>query len=362
MNMHISKIFLSNFRNYEEQAFEFSPQVNCIVGDNGSGKTNLIDAIYFLALTKSSLHNHDLLSIKHEEDYMLFEGLFEDKNQTDRITISMQRGLKKNVLTNKQPYERISDHIGKYPVVLIAPDDTDLIRDGSETRRRLFDGIISQFDNNYLADYQKYNRLLEQRNSLLKQFSERQYFDQALLDIYSEPLLETGLSLHQQRFDFLQKFLPIVKQHYDQISEHKENIEIVYNSELGDPRFREIFKANEFADRQAQRTLKGIHKDDFLFEFNEFPLKKFGSQGQKKSFIMALRLAQFDLLEKEKGKKPILLLDDIFDKLDDHRIHQLIESIAQGKFGQVFITDARPERSEKLVQKLTQEVKFIKTC
>ncbi len=359
--MHIQKIHLAQYRNYSGHTFEFSEDINCIVGQNGSGKTNLLDAIYFLALTKSSLHNNDHLSINHQAERMQIDGLFNTESSQERITLTIQKGQKKVVLTNQQPYEKLADHIGRFPVVLIAPDDTDLIRDGSETRRKLFDGIMAQFDKDYLAAYQQYNRLLERRNSLLKQFAERQYFDQNLLDTYSEPMLSTALQIHQMRFQFLQDFLPLVQHHYAALSEGKESVAIVYDSELGDPNFTQLFKNNEWADRQAQRTQKGVHKDDFLFEFDGFPFKKFGSQGQKKSFIMALRLAQYALLQQTKLQKPILLLDDIFDKLDDNRIQNLIDRMADGSFGQVFITDARPERSQKLLENIKREVRFIPT-
>ncbi len=356
--MHISSIRLFNFRNHSDRRFEFSERVNCIVGENGSGKTNLLDAVYFLALTKSSLQKQDFLSITHEEDLMVIDGDFVIAGKSENITVSLQEGQKKSVLINKKPYDRISDHIGRYPLVLIAPDDTDMIRDASETRRRLFDGIMAQFDPEFLTNYQQYNRLLDQRNSLLKQFAERDYFDQNLLDSYSEPLLWLAMQIAKKRREFLMQFMPVVQSHYQRISGGKEQASIIYETEVMD-NFPAVFKNNQRRDVAAQRTTKGIHKDDFVFELDHQPIKKFGSQGQRKSFVLAVKLAQFDLLEKHKGKKPILLLDDIFDKLDDYRIGKLIENIDNETFGQIFITDARPERTRRILEKVATDVRYF---
>jgi len=358
--MMLQRIQLINFRNYENQLLEFSAGLNCIIGKNGSGKTNILDAIYFLALTKSSIHSQDVLSIKFGEEYLQLEGFFNDI-ENELITCSFQKGGKKTFFTNKKPYERISDHIGKYPLVLIAPDDTDLIRDSSETRRKLIDGIISQFDLNYLKLYQKYNRTLDQRNSLIKQFSEHNYFDEDLLKIYSLQLLETGEQIYLFRKKFVSEFLPLFSKYYSFLSDSNEKVNILYQSELENKNFSNIFLQNIGVDLSAQRTTKGVHKDDFEFIMEDKPIKKYGSQGQKKSFIMAIRLAQFELIQKEKNRKPILLLDDIFDKLDEKRIKKLLELIKNGVFGQIFLTDARPNRTKDLIRDLKLEAKFIET-
>jgi DNA replication and repair protein RecF len=351
--MHLEKLQLSNFRNYENQFFEFSEGLNCIVGKNGSGKTNLLDAIYFLSLCKSSIHSQDALSIKFDEDYTQIEGRFGE----EIITCSLIRGGKKSFFYDKVPYEKLSEHIGKYPVVLIAPDDTDLIRDGSETRRKLFDGILSQIDANYLKLYLSYNKSLDQRNSLLKQFAEHNYFDEDLVRIYSDQLLATGKKIHVFRKAFVEILMPLFKKHYDEISDGRELVNIVYTSDWYDHNFEEAFHQSIGTDLAAQRTTKGIHKDDFEFWMDEKPVKKFGSQGQKKSFIMAIRMAQFDVLTQTKNQKPILLLDDIFDKLDEKRIQKLVEMIDAGVFGQVFLTDARPNRTRELLKNIS--VKFV---
>ncbi|WP_109743993.1 DNA replication/repair protein RecF [Arcicella aurantiaca] len=367
--MYLQKISLANFKSYEYESYVFSERVNCVVGENGIGKTNLLDAIYFLALTKSSISNQDALSINHEAEYMMIEGSFEIgesgenitpiTNNQSLITISIQRGQKKAVLRDKKAYERISEHIGKFPVVMLSPNDTDVIRDGSEERRKFFDGVMAQLDSEYLENLLQYNRLLLQRNSLLKQFSERNYVDDLLLDIYSDPLVEVAVKIHQAREQFVTQFLPLFKKHYATLSDAREEVEMIYESEVGAENFTQIFRKNRPRDLAAQRTTMGIHKDDFAFEINGFTLRKFGSQGQQKSFVIALKLAQFEMLSQQKGFPPILLLDDIFDKLDDRRIQQLITMMVDGTFSQVFITDARPERTRQLLDNLGVEVKYF---
>ena len=275
------------------------------------------------------------------------------------ITISLQRGQKKAVLRDKKAYERISEHIGRFPVVMLSPNDTDIIRDGSEERRKFFDGVMAQLDAEYLENLLQYNRLLLQRNSLLKQFSERNYTDDLLLDVYSDPLVEVSLKLYQARNQFITAFLPIFKKHYNTLSDAREDVEMIYESEVGAEHFTQIFRKNRQRDLAAQRTTMGTHKDDFIFEINGFTLRKFGSQGQQKSFVIALKLAQFEMLTKVKGFPPLLLLDDIFDKLDDRRIQQLITMMVDGTFSQVFITDARPERTRQLLDNLGVEVKYF---
>ena len=357
--LYLEKLHLTHFKNYEDARFELSRQVNCIVGENGSGKTNLLDAVYVLALSKSAFQSQDALLIQHEADFMLVDGTFQKDQKAVQITCSLQRGQRKVLLTDKKPYERVSEHIGRFPVVLMAPNDTDLVREGSEERRRFVDGVLSQLDQLYLQDILRYNRILAQRNGLLKQFAERNYVDNDLLDSYDEPLLAAAQRIYQRRRLFLTQFVPLVQQHYGFLGESREQIEIRYETELDNPQFGADFRRQRPRDLQAQRSTQGVHKDDFVFEMDGVAIRKFGSQGQQKSFVMALKLAQFDLICIERELKPLLLLDDIFDKLDDRRIQKLIELIDNETFGQVFLTDARPERTRQLLQNVKAEVRFL---
>ncbi len=358
--LYLEKLQLSFFKNYEEGTFEFSPRLNCFVGENGSGKTNLLDAIYWLGLTKSAFQVQDVLSIQHHADFLMVDGTFRKGTKTIQITCSLQRGQRKVILSDKKPYERISDHIGEFPIVLVAPNDTDLVREGSEERRRFFDGVLSQLDSFYLQDLLQYNKTLAQRNSILKLFAERQQFDDVLLDTYDEALVGLANRIYERRQRFLVEFEPLVQRYYAFLGESREAITIKYESEVEDLSFREKFRQHRHRDLQLQRTLMGIHKDDFLFEMDEVALRKFGSQGQQKSFVLALKLAQFDCIAVEKEMKPLLLLDDIFDKLDDRRIQKLIQLIEENTFGQVFLTDARPERTEQLLKDLKGGAKFFR--
>jgi DNA replication and repair protein RecF len=387
--MYLEKLSLTNFKSYEDARFQFGRQVNVIVGPNGSGKTNMLDAVYFLSLTKSAFHSQDVLNINHESDFFIIDGTFvtgestTSANQADsdqieeaapvqppehlrhtQITISLQKGQRKVVLADKKAYERISEHIGRFPVVLMAPNDTDLVREHSEDRRHFFDGVLSQLDADYLRDYLAYQQVLKQRNSLLKIFAERSQVDNDLLDTYDEPLLDLASRIYTRRQRFVQEFLPSFCQHYAFLSDEREAVDIVYESEVGASDFAEEFRRSRRRDIVLQRTTMGVHKDDYLFtigsrEAEPVPLKKFGSQGQQKTFVIALKMAQFDQLLAEKQVKPILLLDDIFDKLDDRRIGKLITLMEQGTFGQLFITDARPERTRQLLESVRADVRFF---
>ena len=362
--MYLEKLSLTNFKNYEDGRYAFGRQVNVLVGPNGSGKTNLLDAIYFLALSKSAFQSQDALSIQHEADYFIIDGIFYENTRSVQITISLQRGQRKVLMADKKPYERISEHIGRFPVVLMAPNDTDLVREHSEDRRHFFDGVLSQLDPDYLRNYLMYQQVLKQRNSLLKLFAERSQVDNDLLDTYDEPLLDLGQKIHDRRQKFVAEFLPSFQAHYAYLSNGREEVTIVYESEVSNPNFAEEFRHFRRRDTVLQRTTMGVHKDDYVFlignpEAGSVPLKKFGSQGQQKTFVIALKLAQFDQLEAGKGIKPILLLDDIFDKLDDQRIQKLIQRMDEGAFGQLFITDARPERTRELLNNVQAEVQFF---
>ena len=327
---------------------DFCPEINCLVGENGSGKTNLLDAIYYLSMSKSAFNSIDSYNIKHDESYFTIQGNFELED-TYQVFCGVQKGQKKVLKLNKKAYEKISHHIGKFPVVLIAPHDVNLIIDGSEVRRKYFDSIIAQVDLEYLGHLIRYNQILKQRNSLLKQFQERNFKDEDLLSTYDLPLLSLGKQIFQKRKVFVQEFLPYFQSKYEFISNQKELVNIKYNSQLHQDDFEQIFRAGRQKDILLQRSNFGIHKDDYHFEIENHLLKRIGSQGQQKSFLIALKLAQFQYISQMKNFKAILLLDDIFDKLDDKRIQRLIQLIADHTFGQIFITDARPERSKQFL-------------
>jgi DNA replication and repair protein RecF len=358
--MQLSRLHLLNFKNYEELRVEFSPAVNGITGQNGSGKTNLLDAIYYLSTTKSAFYASDQPTTRFGEAFFLAEGEFVDTaGEAARVQLSVQDGKGKVLKVNRQEYERMSGHIGRFPCVLVAPYDTDLIREGSEGRRKFFDGVLAQADAEYLDLLLRYNRLLQQRNSLLKQFAERHYTDLGMVEVYDTQLLPLMDQLAHKRASHLHTFLPVFLSHYQYISGGHERVSLRYESEVGGPGFAAQFREQLPRDLAAQYTTKGIHKDDYIFELDGRPIKKFGSQGQQKSFVIALKLAQFDFLAQQKGDKPLLLLDDIFDKLDDQRIQKLMQLMANGAFGQVFLTDARPERTQQIFQATGQPIHLL---
>ncbi|TAH18971.1 MAG: DNA replication and repair protein RecF [Cytophagales bacterium] len=357
--MQIRKIQLANFKNYEELTLSFSEGVNGIVGENGSGKTNLLDAIHYLCLSKSAFNVVDSQNIRHEANFFLVQGIFEKEEKEYEIHCSLQEGKTKTLKVDKKAYPKISEHIGRFPCVLMTPYDTDLIREGSEVRRKFFDNTLSQIDQIYLADLLKYNKLLEQRNSLLKQFAERNYVDKTLIETYNAQLLPLAKNIFEKRTAFVHSFIPILENYYFFICNEREKITLSYLSDLQTENFESLFENQLSKDILLHRTTKGIHKDDYNFQISGYSINKFGSQGQQKSYVIALKLAQFELLSQLKNVKPILLLDDIFDRLDDMRIKKLMELMSSGKFGQVFITDARPERTAGLFKEINQEISLF---
>ena len=357
--MLLKKISLFAFKNYQEASLEFSDGINCFVGMNGSGKTNLLDGIHYLSLTKSAINSIDSQSILHDEQLGTINGTFILDDQEYQVICALQQGQKKIIKVNQSEYEKLSEHIGRFPVVLIAPNDIDIIRDSNEVRRKFFDSILSQIDSSYLKQLIQYNHYLKQRNSLLKQLASSQQTDYDLLAPYDHQLLSLGKSIYESRKKFIKDYTPLLVAHYQNLSESRESISLTYSSHLESQNYKQDYKDALQKDLILQRTNVGIHKDAVLFEIDDRPIKKFGSQGQQKSFLIALKLAQFDIIKKEKGLKPLLLLDDIFDKLDDYRINKLVEMVANDSFGQLFITDARSERSKEILKGISSEVKFF---
>jgi len=339
--VYLESIFLLGFKNYEELSLSFSQELNYITGENGSGKTNLLDAIHYLSMGRSAFNPQDAQNIRHGEEQFFIQGSFKQETETIPVSCGFSKAKKKSITQYKKPVEKISEYIGKYPVVMVAPDDTELVKEASETRRKFFDTIISQFDSEYLQQLIVYNNYLKQRNSLLKTFSEKNTFDADLIEPFSLKIKSVGKYLYQKRLKYMEDFLPFFRKHYKDISGDKEEVNLKYKSDLSTPDFNAAFDASIKKDLILQRTSLGIHRDDYLFDIGGYPVKKIGSQGQTKSFIISLRLAHYEIIETKRNIKPILLLDDIFDKIDDARTDQLFKKIGKGDFGQIFITDAK---------------------
>lgn len=357
--MILESLQLIQFKNHSNTQLVFSPGVNCLLGKNGSGKTNVLDGIHYLCLTKSALHGSDALQVQHGKDFFSLKGNFRVQASPLEVRCSVEMGKKKQVFQNGKCIEKVSDHVGHIPIVLIAPDDTELIKGGSEGRRKFFDGLLSQLDRNYLEQLIRYHHFLKQRNALLKQFGETGRRDLTLLDTYDEELIRLSVLLANRRAALLSDIGPLIQEHYLSLSSGKEKVEVIYQTEALQPDFSANFLLLRQKDLATKTSNAGIHKDDIDLRIDSYPLRKVGSQGQQKSFLIALKLAQFHYFEKAKGEKPLLLLDDIFDKLDDERIAKLLEMVAKGNFGQLFLTDARPERSREFLKSLGKEVNYF---
>lgn len=347
--MFLQKLSLTNFKNCTGAELEFSDKINCFVGNNGAGKTNILDAIYYLSFCKSYFNPIDSQNIKHEEDFFAIHGNYHNQeNSADKISCIQKKNHKKVFRLNKNNYTRLADHIGTIPLVMISPYDRDLINEGSELRRKYINGVISQFDKVYLNDLLSYNKALLQRNVLLKQMFDARYFDEVALGIWNNKLCEHGKTIYEKREIFLSEFNPLFEEYYNILAGSNEKVNITYESQLQCNSFDELLRQTAEKDRVTRYTTVGIHKDDLIFTINGFPIKKFGSQGQQKSFVIAVKLAQFEFTRRVKSFKPILLFDDIFDKLDDSRVKQIIQLVSENNFGQVFITDTQKQRIEKL--------------
>lgn len=354
--MYLQKLTLTNFKNYEEAALQFSDKINCFIGDNGAGKTNLLDAIHYLSFCKSYFNPVDTQNIRHKESFFSIHGTYLKNGDSPDVVSCIQKAEHRKLFKiNQKEYERLADHIGLFPLVMVSPYDRDLINEGSEVRRRYLDGVISQFDKLYLDDLIYYNKALIQRNTLLKHFSESGTFNRDTLEMWDRQLVEYGHRIHEKRNEFLKEFIPVFQRYFDFISEGKETVSISYTSQLFLRNLDELLAVSVEKDRQARFTTQGIHKDDLELVISGFPLKKFGSQGQQKSFVIAIKLAQFDYTRDIKGFKPVLLFDDIFDKLDDKRVHQIIRLVSENSFGQVFISDTQRSRIEKLFEEVDIE-------
>lgn len=358
--MWLKRLSLLNFKNYTETSIEFLSQVNAFVGDNGAGKTNLLDAIHYLALCKSYFNPIDSQHIKKGEDWFMLQGEFSKDRVSDTVSCSLKRNQKKQFKRNKKDYQRLADHIGQFPLVMISPNDSIIITDGSEERRKFVDNVISQTDNHYLDILIQYNKILLQRNTLLKQIREKGVFDLGLLEILDMQLSDVGGKIFDRRKQFMLDFLPEFIRYFNFLTDEVEEVSLTYESPLLYQDFRSLLASNIEKDRSLERTSQGIHRDDLLFNIHEgMPLKRFGSQGQQKSFLIALKLAQYSFLRQKKSHKPLLLLDDIFDKLDAGRTKKLMKLVSNEEFGQIFITDTDAERIKSIFDEIGQPIRIF---
>lgn len=347
--MYLSKLNLLNFKNYSETHLQFSEHVNCLTGDNGSGKTNILDAIYYLSMCRSYFTATDMQNIQHNTPFFMIQGEFDLGSTIETIYCGLKQGQKKQFKRNQKEYNRLNEHIGLFPVVMVAPLDHELITEGSDVRRKFLDRVISQMDKLYLDELISYHKVLEQRNSLLKQILQVGNFDPASLQVWDEQLVSLGEKLFKRRKIFIREFEPLFKKFYRFMTSEAEEAAIQYESQLDETDFSALLQQSFQKDKAVQFTTVGIHKDDLQFTINNHSAKKFGSQGQQKSLVVALKLAQYELMKHHKHTKPIVLLDDLFDKLDDHRVNKILKMIKDHAFGQLFITDTHPERIKKIL-------------
>jgi DNA replication and repair protein RecF len=347
--MYLKNLKLSNFKNYSAADITFNKKINCFTGDNGAGKTNILEALYYLSFCKSYFTSSDTQNIKHGSGFFAIHGTYINKdNSEDKVSVIQKKGKKKQVKFNGKEYAKLAGHIGKIPLVMVSPYDRDLINDGSEIRRKYIDGVISQFDKIYLNNLLEYNKALQQRNRLLKYFGENGIFDVTSLSVWDNALISRGIDLYEKRKKFLAEFNPLFEEYYRYLSDGNEKVKIEYVSQLHNENFNDLLLKVREKDRVLKYSTAGVHKDDLIFTINGFPVKKFGSQGQQKTFVIAVKLAQFEFTRRKKGFKPVLLFDDIFDKLDDKRVSKIMELTGNDDFGQVFITDTQKERISKM--------------
>tara|TARA_B100001057_G_scaffold146988_2_gene146973 strand:+ start:57691 stop:58791 length:1101 start_codon:yes stop_codon:yes gene_type:complete len=342
--MFLNSLKIDNYKNLKNVKLKFTKKINCFIGNNGIGKTNIIDSIYHLAFTKSYFNPSTSQNVMTGTEYFSINGDYEIKDRKENIHCYYKIGQKKVIKRNSKVYDRISDHIGMINLVIISPHDRNLITEGSEMRRKFIDSVIGQVDKIYLQGIINYNKVISQRNSLLKYFFINRKFDKDTIESYNQQLISIGTPIFKERSKFMSTFIPIFKKYYSDISSGDEIVDISYKSDLNSGSFSEILSESLSKDRFLQYTSRGIHKDDLIFNINNNRIKNFGSQGQQKSFLIALKLAQFDYYKTKFGNSPIILLDDIFDKLDQNRVRQIVQILEKKEFSQIFITDTHVDR------------------
>lgn len=357
--MILKHISILNYKNLEQVELEFSPKMNCVFGLNGMGKTNLLDAVYYLSFCKSGTNPIDSQNICHDQEFFVIQGFYETEDGSpEEIYCGLKRRQKKQFKRNKKEYTRLSDHIGFIPLVMVSPADSDLIAGGSDERRRFMDVVISQYDKEYLDALIRYNKALAQRNSLLKS---EMPADEELYLVWEEMMASAGEVVFQKRAAFIEEFIPIFQSFYSFISQDSEKVNLTYDSHARDASLLDIFKSNRIKDQIMGYTLRGVHKDELNMLIGDFPIKREGSQGQNKTYLIALKLAQFDFLKRTGSHTtPLLLLDDIFDKLDATRVEQIVKLVAGDSFGQIFITDTNRGHLDNILRKTSHEYKMFK--
>lgn len=356
--MWLKRISILNYKNLEQAELSFSQKMNCIIGKNGMGKTNLLDAVYYLSFCKSATNPIDSQNIRHDQDFFVIQGFYEtDTQEPEEVYCGLKRKQKKQFKRNKKEYTRLSDHIGFIPLVLVSPADSLLIAGGSEERRRFMDVVISQFDREYLEALIRYNKALMQRNTLLKSDIEP---EEELMAVWEEMMATAGTVVYQKRKAFIDEFIPVFQSYYAYISQDREEVSLAYESHAAQGDLLQLIQESRQRDRIMGYSLKGVHKDDLVMQLGEFPIKREGSQGQNKTYLIALKLAQFEFLKRTGSQTtPLVLLDDIFDKLDASRVEQIVKLVAGDNFGQIFITDTNRDHLDKILKKIDGDYKLF---
>lgn len=357
--MYLSNLTLFNFKNYSDLDLDLAEKTNCFVGDNGMGKTNLLDAIYYLSFCKSFFNPIDSQNIREGESHFSIQGKYQFDGKEDKVMCLLKKGQKKQFKRNKKEYDKLADHIGSIPLVMISPADVMLVIGGSEVRRKFMDGILAQFDKSYFQQLLNYNRIVQQRNALLKKMARERSHDYTQVEVWDDQLNEYGTAIHERRKTFLTEFIPFFQDYYNRISQEKEEVSLEYKSQLDEAPLHELLTEYLQKDLAVQYTSAGIHKDDLEFRIRGRSLKKFASQGQQKSYLLALKLAQAAYMARIMDIKPILLVDDIYDKLDLNRVGQLIRLLSQDDFGQLFITDTNPDHIGEMIREMNSEYRIF---
>ena len=356
--MILKKISILNFKNIREATLELSPNLNCFLGHNGEGKTNLLDAVYYLSFCRSAFNPVDSQIITHDQDFFVIDGIYENE-MADPISIycGMKRGTKKHFKRDKKEYKRLSQHIGLIPLIFVSPADQTLIAGGSEERRRLMDVVISQYDNTYIEALNNYNKALQQRNALLKMDDEP---DASLLDIWEQEMARHGERIFAARQDFVERLIPVFQNIYNHVSDGHEEVSLQYVSHAQRGALLDVIQRDRYKDRAVGYSLHGVHRDDLEMMLGGYQMKREGSQGQNKTFVLALKLAQFDFLRRTASQTtPLLLLDDIFDKLDAHRVEQIVKLVSGDGFGQIFITDTNRDHLDQILRSVSYDYKLF---